>query len=224
MRKRQLIRISAIISAISGMVILAGVIYPIASYEISSRQKYPTLLSPLADNYTLSSFYKTDYTKASNWFSGDGSKVLGANNNLGVQFYTITIPKLKIDKAQVELGGEDLSNHLVQYRGTNLPGKNGNAVIFGHSILPQFYDPKNYMSIFSTLPTLSVGDEIFVDYDGIHYTYRVENLYEVLPTNLQVLDQTLDDSYLSLITCVPPGHPLKPRRLVVRARIVPPDL
>jgi len=84
-----------------------------------------------------------------------------------VTFYNISIPKLRIDNAVVAIGGEDLNEHLIQYPGTALPGRRGNAVIFGHSILPRFYDPKRYISIFSLLHTLEMGDPIYVYYDGI---------------------------------------------------------
>ena len=137
-----------------------------------------------------------------------------------MSFYTVTIPKLKIENAVVAIGGEDLSKNLVQYPGTALPGKNGNAVIFGHSILPIFYNPKNYMSIFSTLPTLKEGDEIFISFDGVTYKYQVEELFEIFPTDIQILEQNPSDSFLTLVTCVPPGDPRNPKRLIVRARVV----
>jgi len=87
--------------------------------------------------------------------------------------------------------------------------------------LPQFYDPEDFLSIFSTLPTLDEGDEIQLDYDGVVYKYIVEKMFEVLPTDIEVLEQDRSDSFLTLVTCVPPGHPLKPKRLIIRARIVP---
>jgi len=159
-----------------------------------------------------------DYTKASNWFVGsDKSKF----DETKVSYYNITIPRLKIDNATVAIGGDDLSSHLIQYPGTALPGKRGNAVIFGHSTLPSFYNPKNYTTIFSTLPLMNKGDEIIVYYDGIEYRYKVESLAEVLPTNVEVLEQNISDSFLTLVTCTPPGDPRKPKRLIVRARIVP---
>ena len=114
-----------------------------------------------------------------------------------------------------------MAKSLIQYPGTALPGRPGNSVIFGHSILPIFYNPKEYLSIFSTLPTLKKGDEIKVNYDGVSYEYRVEDLFEVLPSDIQVLEQNPTDSFLTLVTCVPPGDPRKPKRLVVRARVVP---
>jgi len=161
-----------------------------------------------------------DYTQASNWFSGGASAQDFSTSK--VTFYTITVPKLKIDNATVAIGGEDLSKSLIQYPGTALPGKRGNSVIFGHSILPLFYNPKNYISIFSMLPSLKTGDQILINYDGISYEYKVEQMFEVLPTDVQVLDQDSSDSFLTLVTCVPPGDPSNPKRLIVRARVIPP--
>jgi sortase A len=219
MSRKTIFRISALISGISGIVILAGVIYPIVSYKSA-------LVSPVSEKYTgavkaVTTSQTVDYTQASNWFLGGATKEDFAASK--VDYYTISIPKLKIDSASVAISGEDLNKSLIQYPGTALPGKRGNSVIFGHSILPIFYNPKNYISIFSLLPTLKSGDLIYINYDGVSYTYRVENMFEVLPTDIQVLDQDKSDSFLTLVTCVPPGDPGNPRRLIVRARVVPPQ-
>jgi len=102
---------------------------------------------PLADSEIEFLASDKDYTKASSWFEGG---VKGEDFSLPkVTFYNLSIPKLGIEDAVVAIGGEDLNQHLVQYPGTALPGHLGNAVIFGHSILPRFYDPKKYISIFS---------------------------------------------------------------------------
>jgi sortase A len=222
MRKSMLVKISAIISGISGIVILAGVFVPIVDYQNFSRQKYPNLLSPEVEIANAATSVATvDDTKASNWFMGGAKKEDFVATS--VSYYTISIPKLRIVEATVAIGGDDLSKNLVQYPGTALPGRLGNSVIFGHSILPIFYNPDSYMSIFSLLPTLKKGDEIDVDYDGVSYKYEVEVMFEVYPTDIQVLEQDTSDSFLSLVTCVPPGDPRNPERLVVKARIIPPE-
>jgi len=56
-----------------------------------------------------------------------------------------------------------------------------------------------------------------VEYNGIEYKYLVEQMIEVVPDDISILAQRYDDSYLTLITCVPPGTFL--RRLIVRARL-----
>jgi len=220
MDRKLILRIAAFISGISGIVILVGVFYPILSYNSTFTPKYNRLISPVSEK-SLGASTSLDYTQASNWFPGGATKADFSASK--VEYFTISIPKLKIDKATVAIGGEDLSKHIIQYPGTALPGKRGNSVLFGHSILPIFYNPKNYLSIFSLLPTLNIGDEIEIDYDGVFYKYRVETMFEVKPTDLQVLDQDSSDSFLTLVTCTPPGDPTKPKRLIVRARIVVPE-
>jgi sortase A len=228
MTQKAVLRWSALVSGISGVIILAGVVYPIVSYNTVYPKTYTKLISPLADSGSQvqgviagSINDVSDDTKASSWFTGGASA--GDFTVPKVSYYTITIPRLKVDDATVAIGGEDLSKSLIQYPGTANPGKSGNAVIFGHSILPLFNDPKNYISIFTMLPTMKKGDEVFINYDGVSYTYRVEEMFEVSPTDIQVLDQDKSDSFLTLVTCVPPGDPRDPKRLIVRARIVPPE-
>ena len=160
MQKSILLKTSAIVSGISGVVILLGVIWPIASYEKDAQDKYPTFISPIVGEGESLAQDDLDYTKASSWFVGGAPKEEFISSK--VSFYTISIPKLKIENATVAIGGEDLAKSLIQYPGTALPGKAGNAVIFGHSILPIFYNPKNYIAIFSTLPTLKKFPKSFL--------------------------------------------------------------
>lgn len=218
MNKRKIVKVAAIISGLSGLIILVSSVWPIIEYQLTDARSYTTLLTPLVLERDDQNKERVDFTKASTWFPSDSSNKDFSNSK--VSFYTISIPKLKIENAIVSIGGEDLSKNLVQYPGTALPGKNGNAVIFGHSILPIFYNPKNYMAIFSTLPTLKNGDDIFVEYDGVSYKFKVEEIFEIYPTDIQILEQNNSDSFLTLVTCTPPGDPRNPKRLIVRARVI----
>lgn len=204
--------------AFLGIAIFVYVLSPIIGYEYRSLGT-GEYLSPIAENdvyvFSQSENYK-DLTKASNWFEGDSPSEFELGK---VSYYSLSIPSLEIKRATVAVGGESLDDSLIQYPGTALPGKRGNAVIFGHSILPQFFNPEDYLTIFSTLPTIKKGEEVEVYYDGIEYRYIVEEKFEVEPTDIEILEQNSSGSYLTLVTCVPPGHPLRPKRLIVRARL-----
>jgi len=222
MKPRLARKLIALFLGLLGLAFLVISLAPIVLYEIESRQKYPILISPISDKSSLAEKFSLkgkDYTKASNWFEGGVEEEKFASDK--ITFYTISIPKLRIEDATVSIGGEDLSKSLIQYPGTALPGEIGNSVIFGHSILPIFFNPKNYLSIFSTLPKLDKGDKVYVNFDGILYTYQVETMFEVYPNNIEILEQNPSNSYLTLVTCVPPGDPRKARRLIVRAKLVP---
>src|SRR3989337_4110573 len=220
--RKTLSRITSFVMGIVVIFILTSTLFPILSYEFSSLDSFSNYLSPVPEkDLTVIEKSGDDLTLASNWFEG-GAKKEDFTELGNIDYYTLSIPKFKIENAKASVGGEDLSENLIQYPGTALPGRMGNTVIFGHSILPQFFNPKNYLSIFSRLPELKKNDEIEIYYDGISYLYRVVDLVEVYPDDIEVLEQRWGDSYLSLVTCVPPGDPRKPRRLVVRAKIVPP--
>lgn len=218
-----------------GLGILAGVAYPVVSYQFKDIKLFSSsdsgLLSPAyyqskAENSSSPVIINgLDYTKASNWFPGSiqneffsvPTTVTEVTDN-SPDSYTLSIPSLGIINAQVAIRDEDLTKHLVQYPQTALPGQIGSPVIFGHSTLPQFFDPKKYTTIFSTLPKVKVGSDIFITYDGIEYTYRITKTFEVKPNELWVLRQDYSDKNLKVITCVPPGTTL--RRLVVEGTLI----
>lgn len=192
--------------------ILVWVLWPIASFHIFVSPVLTNVVSPLAleSKRTVSAekvfaedtkIQAIDYTNANVWFpKKPQKKVVQA-----VSTYTLKISKLGINNAMVVIAGDDLNTSVIHYGGTALPGQIGNGVLFGHSILPQFFDPKNYKSIFSTLPKLEIGDTISITYDGVEYTYVIQEMNVTSPDDLSMLDQPQDDSYITLVTCVPPG-------------------
>lgn len=211
---------------IAGLFFGGNALYPIISYQLLVAPKFSnSFISPTAEAEERLNFGSTpevlgqeidlvDFTKAGNWFP-EVEAVFAKNEE---KTYKLSIPKLGIKDAEVTIGGDDLKKSLVQFPGTSSPGRFGNTIIFGHSVLPQFFNPKNYMTIFSTLPTLQPKDEMIVDYNQVKYKYIIEKMIEVLPSDTSILAQRYDDSYLTLVTCVPPGTYFK--RLIVRARLV----
>lgn len=196
------------ISISLGIAILIWVIWPLLSFQLFYQKVSGYIVSPLSDDFVVAaqayeepSSSQTDYTNINNWFPKNPAQ----KTVTPVNSYFISIPKVRIVNALVKIGVNDLSKNLIHYGGTGLPGKYGTAVIFGHSILPAFYDPKNYLSIFSLLPTLKEGDEIFVRFDGVDYRYEVSNMRVTDPDDVSGLEQRYDNSYITLVTCVPPG-------------------
>jgi sortase A len=194
--------------------LLRSVVTPLQQVSIGEDRNSDTVTRPVYAQDTVATGSQADYTNANMWFpTKPQKKVVSPVNS-----YTLSIPKLNIKDALVLIAGDDLDKSLIHYGGTGLPGDYGNGVIFGHSVLPQFFNPENYLTIFSTLPTIEEGDDIFIKYDGVTYRYQVKNLTVRDPSDLTALEQQYDDSYITLITCVPPGTYWK--RLNVRARLI----
>lgn len=170
-----------------------------------------------------------DYTNLNNWFpnlSSEQADVLSSseisNGAVVSTEYTLNIPAVNVEDARVKIGGTDLDKSLIQYPGTANPGDPGSPVIFGHSVLRQFYNPsvknsRRYMSIFSKIMTLKSGDKVYLTRDGVKYTYTVQEKTEVKPEDVFILEQNYGEKTLKLITCVPEGTYL--RRGVVIATL-----
>ncbi len=209
------------------MLILGYIFFPLISWQIyfapvfaSQKIQLPipktTVVSaPSIGNLISSatSSFSTNLNDANNWypkFSGEKDKI--AEN------YSVSIPKINITNAIVSTVDTDLTTHLVQYNSDSVPPRHGNSVIFGHSTLPQLFDEKNYKTIFANAYKLQAGDEIFVNVTNVTYKYAIQSVIVVEPSDTSVLTQDFSDSFLTIITCTPPGTIWK--RLVIRARIV----
>lgn len=153
----------------------------------------------------------TDYTNAYNWYPGYES-----NKRKEVE-YTLSVPAIGIKDAKVSNKDTDLTTHLVQYNADTYPPNQGNTIIFGHSTLPQLYDPNDYKTILANAYKLKVGDELITKMDNQTYVYKIENITVVDPDDTSVLAQNFSDSFITLITCTPPGTLWK--RLIIKGRI-----
>lgn len=163
---------------------------------------------------------KLDYTNLANWFSVDQAAELSAEETTE---YILDIPSVNIENAVVKVGGTDLNESLIQYPGTAGPGELGAPVIFGHSVLRQFYNPseknpRRYTSIFSYIMTLKPGDKIYLTHNNVKYTYVVREKTEVKPEDVQILLQNYGARQLKLVTCTPEGTYL--RRGVITAELI----
>jgi len=167
-----------------------------------------------------------DFSNLNNWFPDitreQESQLNSSPEDGQLLEYILDIPAVNIEEARVKIGGSNLDKSLIHYPGTANPGEPGSPVIFGHSVLRQFYNPvvsnpRRYMSIFSKIMTLKQGDRIYLTTGGVKYTYVVEAKAEVKPTDTFILEQNFDNRGLKLITCVPEGTYI--RRGVILARL-----
>ena len=133
--------------------------------------------------------------------------------------FFISIPKIEVFSAKVAVDSTNFQKHLAHFPGTAIPGEAGNSFITGHSVLPQFADPENYLAIFTNLSKLEVGDEVTVEMDDKTLHYIVQYSKVVNPKDTSVLlPISKGGKNLTLMSCVPPGTSLK--RLVVITSLI----
>lgn len=229
LQKKKLLRILSLSIIVTGIGISAYVFFPVLSWQIYFATAFANqeINAPIPKNTIVSkdtiaslitgasqALSGVDFNNAQNWFP---NYKYGKTQTSKTITYGITIPKINVANAVVSAVDTDLAKHLINYGGTAVPPQKGNAVIFGHSTLPQLYNANNYKTVFTFLYKLDVGDEIIVDVSNKKYKYKIESVSVVDPTNTSVLEQSYDDSFLTLITCTPPGTIWK--RLVLKARL-----
>jgi sortase A len=185
-----------------------GLATPIPKITVMTQNTITSLIKAEA-----SSLAGVDYNNAQNWYP----TINGGASTARSATYTISIPKINVTDAVVSTVDTDLKSHLVQYAGTPQPPDKGNTVIFGHSTLPQLFNPKDYTTIFANLHKIVIGDQVIVKSEGVTYTYKIVNISVVDPEDTSVLAQTPDTSYITIITCTPPGTVWK--RLIVKAQL-----
>lgn len=224
-----ILRSFSILLLVSGLAISFYTFLPLFSWQIyfSSTFAAQSINAPIPKTTVLNkkeisslinsvgSTLSVDYTNANNWFPTFNPRANSQRRE--DEFYSISIPSIGIQNAQVSTNDINLAEHLVNFTGTAVPPNLGNAVIFGHSTLPQLYNPKDYKTIFANAYKIKTGDEVFVNFQKITYKYKVTSIIVVDPTDTSVLEQDTRDSFLTLITCTPPGTVWK--RLVIKSQL-----
>lgn len=132
----------------------------------------------------------------------------------GIMGY-VTIPRIKV-KLPVYHGTSDgvlqiAAGHLA---GTSLPvgGTTTHAVVSGHTGLPS-------ARLLTGLDELQKGDTFAFHVLDETYTYQVDQISVVLPSEISKLDIEQGHDYATLITCTPYG--VNSHRLLVRGHRIP---
>lgn len=121
----------------------------------------------------------------------------------------IQIPAINVDSPIVQ--GDDweqLKKGVGQYVGSVPPGQGGNVVLSAHNDI--------YGEIFRYLDRLQAGDEVVVSTEGHDYTYTVDEIRIVAPTDVWVMGPTERDQ-VTLISCYP--YRVNTSRIVVFGRL-----
>lgn len=229
--RKKIVRLLGLGLALFGFFLTAYIFTPLIFYQINLAEVFASqnIQSPIPRTtiITTSNAHQTlltetpdanniDYTNAQNWFPTYIAPLVRPQTAKITQ-YTIAIPKIHVTNALVSTVDNNLALHLVNYAGTAIPPDNGNAVLFGHSTLPSLFDQTNYKTILANAYELTVGDRIFTTVEGKSYTYDIYAIIVIDPDDTSAFAQTYDNSYLTLITCTPPGTTLK--RLVIKSRL-----
>lgn len=124
----------------------------------------------------------------------------------------INIAKIKISLPIVEgVKKENLRVGIGHVPDTSNPGDVGNCALAGHRSY-------TFGSFFNRLDELNIGDVILITAKKGIYRYRIYKKFVVLPEDVSVLDTTMKESIITLITCTPIR--VATHRLIIKASLM----
>lgn len=142
----------------------------------------------------------------------------------------LIIPKINVETPVVYGIGADHDSQMKAMEGgvahfsipgaNSVPGQIGNTVIAGHSSNDVFA-AGDYKFIFAQNEKLIEGDTIYMNYEGVRYTYRISSREVVMPNEVNKIVLDNGKPMLTLISCVPLGTADK--RLLIFAEQVSPS-
>lgn len=111
----------------------------------------------------------------------------------------IDIPTIKT-RGQVMLGTDDttLKNYIGMFKGSAYPGQDGNFCVAAHNNI--------YTEIFKNLHNIQIGDKVRVITKDKEYIYMVNDIVEILPTQVEVLNSDTSKKEITLLTCTDLGR------------------
>ena len=225
--KKKFTKFIGIFTLLTGLIVTSYIFFPLLSWQIYFASAFAqSLETPIPKPEVLGSnswgsliseagniISGADYSNAQNWFPHYSAT---KDEKPKISFFSISIPKLKIQNAIVSTQDLNLASHLINYPGTAIPADKGTSVIFGHSTLPQLFDPENYKTIFANAYQLKTGDVINVSVNGVGFVYKIYEISVVSPEDTSIFTQDLNDSFLTLVTSTPPGTTWK--SLIIKSR------
>lgn len=109
----------------------------------------------------------------------------------------LTIPKINLKKGFTtkESKYNTVSKNIQILSASDYPDKeNGNVIIAAHS-------GNLAVSYFKQLYLLNIGDYAYIEYNGVKYTYKIVNIYNIEKTGKAEIIRNKNVSTLTLITC-----------------------
>lgn len=109
----------------------------------------------------------------------------------------IEIPKIGLKKGLYDINSKynNISYNIQILSDSDMPDVNrGNFILAGHN-------GNSSISYFDKLDKLSLGDSIYIYYDGIKYEYLLDNYYTIDKTGIANIVRDYGKSTITLITC-----------------------
>ena len=109
----------------------------------------------------------------------------------------LRIPKINLKRGLVDKASKynNIKYNIMIHKESDAPDKEGgNVILVAHSGTAG-------VSYFRNVDKLSLGDEIYLDYNSQTYSYKITNIYDIEKTGIAPIRKETTKSTITLITC-----------------------
>lgn len=109
----------------------------------------------------------------------------------------LRIPKINFKRGLVDKDSKynNIKYNIMIHKESDAPDKEGgNVILVAHSGTAG-------VSYFRNVDKLSLGDEIYLDYNSQTYSYKITNIYDIEKTGIAPIRKETTKSTITLITC-----------------------
>lgn len=169
-------------------------------YAIGNRLYYDNINKKMVESYEKQ---YDNIEEITSFVSENESGEEISENIESEQSQSNVIGVIKIKKIDLEATiseGSDMNTlkySVGHFENTPLPSDGGNFCILGHRSY-------TYGQFFNRINELERDDLINININGTDYTYQIYNIYETVPTDLSVLNNSKRDE-ITIVTCTIDG-------------------
>lgn len=142
-----------------------------------------------------------EIVKVNSFFNDDAYNLINTNNintNKKIEednfIAVLEIPKISLKKG-LSLDNNNINYNIEIVSDSTFPNEeNSNLVLAAHS-------GNSKISFFKNLYKLTIGDEVYIYYDGIKYEFVIYDIYDVLKDGTVEIKRYQNKKTITLVTC-----------------------
>lgn len=142
-----------------------------------------------------------EIVKVNSFFNDDAYNLINTNNintNKKIEednfIAVLEIPKISLKKG-LSLDNNNINYNIEIVSDSTFPNEeNSNLVLAAHS-------GNSKISFFKNLYKLTIGDEVYIYYDGIKYEFVIYDIYDVLKDGTVEIERYPNKKTITLVTC-----------------------
>lgn len=177
--------------------VILGSLFLISGLSLIVLIIYTTFKTKSEEDIALDNFY-IEEKQIENTDDTTTEDVVEEKKETSINYIAVLrIPKINLKRGLVDKDSKynNIKYNIMIHKESDAPDKEGgNVILVAHSGTAG-------VSYFRNVDKLSLGDEIYLDYNSQTYSYKITNIYDIEKTGIAPIRKETTKSTITLITC-----------------------